>query len=64
MRWQGRRGSEQVEDRRAKTVRNVGIGGGIFGLLLMLVVYLLGGIPRAQINQWRVVADSKWYTVD
>ncbi len=51
MRWQGRRGSEHVEDRRSTTARKVGIGGGIFGLLLMLVVYLLGGDPRRLVQQ-------------
>ncbi len=45
MRWKGRRGSENVEDRRS--VRGpVMAGGGLLGLLLVLAITFLGGDPR------------------
>jgi predicted metalloprotease len=50
MEWEGRRESENVEDRRALTPQRVAVGGG--GLLLLaLVVYLLGGDPQGLLNQ-------------
>jgi len=45
VRWQGRRRSEHVEDRRG---RGVGIAGGGIGLLVLLLIgYCLGVDPRA-----------------
>jgi len=45
MRWKGRRGSENVEDRRS--MRGPAIaGGGLLGLFLILAITLLGGDPR------------------
>ena len=55
MRWHGGRQSENVEDRRAMGGgRPMMIGGGISTLVLLLLVWLLGGDPLAllqQINQ-------------
>lgn len=47
MRWQGRRGSGNVEDRRGVGGRGVAIGGvgGGLGLIILLVVMFLGGDP-------------------
>lgn len=42
MKWQGRRGSSNVEDRRGVSGGKM-IGGGIGGLILVLIVTLLGG---------------------
>jgi predicted metalloprotease len=47
MRWQGRRQSENVEDRRRMGGRPLAIGGGLGGLLIILLVVILGGDPRA-----------------
>ncbi|GIP41266.1 metalloprotease [Paenibacillus sp. J31TS4] len=45
MKWKGRQGSSNVEDRRGMSGKGIaGIGGG-FGLILVLVVMLLGGNP-------------------
>lgn len=44
MRWQGRRGSRNVEDRRGARGGNKVIGGGV-GVLLIIIVALLGGDP-------------------
>lgn len=47
MKWQGRRESQHVEDRRGRPgVRRMGVGGGLGGLVLLLVVsYLTGTNP-------------------
>ena len=48
MKWQGRRGSGNVEDRRGMGGRGIavgGVGGGV-GIVILLVVLLLGGDPR------------------
>lgn len=46
MRWKGRRQSDNLEDRRGIGPRGV-VGGGIGTLVLVLLVALLGGDPRA-----------------
>ncbi|HBE43394.1 MAG TPA: metalloprotease [Bacteroidales bacterium] len=52
MKWQGRQGSDNVEDRRGMgTTGRVAIGGGIGTVLIALVVLLLGGDPSALLNE-------------
>lgn len=48
MRWEGRRESENVEDRRGQSSRGgkVALGGGVGTLVLVVVVMLLGGNPK------------------
>ena len=55
MDWQGRRESDNVEDRRSGGGRTAIVGGGVGTLVLALVVYFLGGDPRAVLNQQPVV---------
>jgi uncharacterized protein len=43
MRWQGRRGSQNIEDRRGRA--GIIAGGGVGAVILALVVMLLGGDP-------------------
>lgn len=50
MRWEGRRESENVEDRR-RISGPVVVGGGLGVVLLAIVVALLGGDPRALLQQ-------------
>jgi predicted metalloprotease len=50
MRWQGRRGSENVEDRRMSGPARVGIGGGLFAIVVCIVLLLLGADPRDIVN--------------
>lgn len=52
MRWEGRRESENVEDRRGRSGRGGGVvlGGGLGTLLLVIIVMLLGGDPRALLD--------------
>jgi len=44
MRWKGRRQSENVEDRRGMTSKRI-VGGGIGTLVILLIVWFLGGNP-------------------
>jgi predicted metalloprotease len=45
MKWKGRQGSSNVEDKRGMTGKSMaGIGGGV-GLVIVLIVTLLGGNP-------------------
>ncbi|MGX5818197.1 KPN_02809 family neutral zinc metallopeptidase [Chitinophaga lutea] len=49
MRWQGRRESGNVEDRRGSRGGLV-VGGGIGGIIIALLVYFLGGDPSQVMN--------------
>jgi predicted metalloprotease len=51
MRWQGRRQSKNVEDRRSMSGPALAGGGGILGLILVLVVIFLGGDPRPLLQE-------------
>ena len=46
MRWEGRRESGNVEDRRGMTAGRLGIGGGIGGLVVLVLYLFLGGDPE------------------
>jgi predicted metalloprotease len=51
MRWKGREGSENVEDRRGTGGgRRLAMGGGLGGLAVLLLFVLLGGDPRQLLN--------------
>lgn len=50
MRWEGRRESENVEDRR-RVSGPVAVGGGLGVVVLAIVVALLGGDPRVLLQQ-------------
>ena len=43
MRWQGRRKSDNVEDRRGISGRGLAVGGGLGGLIIVALYLLLGG---------------------
>jgi predicted metalloprotease len=51
MKWLGRRGSGNVEDRRGMSTGGKVMGGGIGTLVIVLLVYLLGGDPSSIIEQ-------------
>lgn len=51
MKWQGRRGSDNVEDRRGMSTGTKVVGGGIGTLVIVLIVYLLGGDPSGILQQ-------------
>lgn len=50
MLWQGRRESNNVEDRRGIGGRGMAVGGGLGTMVIALVVYLLGGNPNQVLN--------------
>ena len=52
MKWQGRRESENVEDRRGVSGRQVAAGGGILGIIILVVGLLLGGDPQQLISDF------------
>lgn len=59
MKWEGRQGSDNVEDRRRMgTGRKVAIGGGVGTLLIALVVLLLGGDPTSIVNMQPATTGS------
>ncbi|GJM19901.1 MAG: metalloprotease [Phycisphaeraceae bacterium] len=47
MKWQGRRQSSNVEDRRGSRAPKVAVGGGMATLVIVVIVLLLGGNPQA-----------------
>jgi uncharacterized protein len=47
MRWQGRRQSSNVEDRRSVSGRGLAVGGGIGSILIVLISYFLGVDPSS-----------------
>lgn len=49
MRWQGRRQSSNVEDRRGMSSKGM-VGGGIGGIVIVIIVLLLGGDPSSLIQ--------------
>jgi predicted metalloprotease len=55
MRWQGRRESTNVEDRRGVSGGQVAVGGGIIGVIALVLNFLLGGdvsqLPQQLPNQ-------------
>jgi uncharacterized protein len=58
MRWEGRRESENVEDRR-RSAGPVMVGGGIGVIVLAIIVALLGGDPRALLQQAGPAAQAQ-----
>jgi predicted metalloprotease len=47
MRWQGRQGSTNVDDRRGKTLRRTGRGIGLGGIIIIVLALLMGENPLA-----------------
>lgn len=45
MRWTGRRGSSNVEDRRGMSGGKMALGGGLGTIVIVLIVWLMGGDP-------------------
>ncbi len=50
MKWKGRQGSDNVEDRRGMSPGKVAIGGGIGTIVIAVIVLLLGGDPTELLN--------------
>lgn len=61
MRWQGRRQSSNVEDRRGISPKGM-VGGGVGTIVILLVVLLLGGDPTSMLQNVDVGSQSSDYT--
>lgn len=59
MRWQGRRESGNVEDRRGSSRGGLIAGGGIGTIVIALIVYFLGGDPTQVVNLQQQQAPSQ-----
>jgi hypothetical protein len=51
MKWQGRRESKNVEDRRGRPLTGMAVGGGLGTILLVILALVFGADPRALLNQ-------------
>lgn len=50
MKWQGRQGSDNIEDRRGMSRGKMAVGGGIGTIIIAIIVLLLGGDPSQLLN--------------
>jgi hypothetical protein len=50
MKWQGRQGSGNIEDRRGMSGGKIALGGGIGTILVVVIVMLFGGDPSQLLN--------------
>jgi uncharacterized protein len=50
MKWEGRKGSDNIEDRRGMSTGKVALGGGIGTIVIVIIVLLLGGDPTQLLN--------------
>lgn len=62
MKWQGRQGSGNVEDRRGMSTGKMAVGGGIGTIVIVLIVLLLGGDPSAILNNAEPVSQEQTTT--
>lgn len=54
MRWQGRRTSSNVDDRRGMSRGKMAVGGGIGTIVIALIIYFLGGDPGSMLDQMQI----------
>jgi predicted metalloprotease len=57
MRWKGRRQSTNVEDRRGVTPKRI-VGGGCGTIVIILIIWMLGGNPLEFLNNMQVGEQS------
>lgn len=62
MRWQGRKQSSNVEDRRSSSGRRVAVGGGIGTIILIALSLLFGGNPLDLLQQVQVDPGTQQQT--
>ena len=53
MKWQNRERSTNVEDRRGRTVKRVGGGIGILGIIFAIIAFLMGENPLSVLQQFQ-----------
>ena len=61
MKWKGRQGSDNVEDRRGMSTGRLAIGGGIGTIVIVLIVLLLGGDPSSLLNNMGGSSGTEQY---
>jgi uncharacterized protein len=59
MKWQGRQGSGNVEDRRGMSTGRMAMGGGIGTIVIVIIVLLLGGDPSQLLNSIQSGPDTE-----
>jgi uncharacterized protein len=59
MKWQGREGSGNIEDRRGMSRGKMAIGGGIGTIVVAVIVLLLGGDPSQFLNGLQGGAETE-----
>lgn len=64
MKWQGRQESENIEDRRGISGRQVAMGGGGLAIILLIVGLLLGGDPQQLFNDFANSGQSQQATTN
>jgi hypothetical protein len=52
MKWQGRRESDNIEDRRGVSGKQVAVGGGGLAIVMLIIGLLLGGDPQQLISDF------------
>ncbi|HOO98187.1 MAG TPA: neutral zinc metallopeptidase [Bacteroidales bacterium] len=58
MKWKGRQGSGNVEDRRGMSTGKMAVGGGIGTIVIVLLVLLLGGDPSSIMDTMPVTTNG------
>jgi uncharacterized protein len=59
MRWLGRRTSGNVEDRRGMSGGKIAVGGGLGTIVIVFIIYLMGGDPGEILNQIGIGGSSE-----
>lgn len=59
MKWQGRQGSGNIEDRRGMSKGRMALGGGIGTIVIILVVTLLGGDPSQLLDSMQGGSETE-----
>lgn len=50
MKWQGRRGSENIDDRRGMSGKSIALGGGGFAIIALIIGLLMGKDPQSLLS--------------
>jgi uncharacterized protein len=62
MKWQGRQGSGNIEDRRGMSGGRIAMGGGIGTIVVVIIIWLLGGDPSQLLNSPQGTSDTEQVT--
>jgi uncharacterized protein len=59
MKWQGRQGSGNIEDRRGMSGGKIALGGGVGTIVVVIIIMLLGGDPSQLLNGLQGGAETE-----